>query len=268
MDPDSPTSSSDIRLVDTHCHLDDPSFTEDLDNVLQQSRNAGVGSWIMVGFAPARWDAAIRMVSDISGMSHMLGVHPGNAREWSSDIADTLSHLLCSSGARAVGEIGLDFYRDNAPLHVQKPALLDQLQIARDTNLPVVFHMRDAEDEMLEILESESRLPQMIFHSFDGSDRLTQFILENDAVIGVGGLATRQKSKGLRQQLLSIPLDSMILETDSPYLIPAKQKSRRNTPAQVRTIAQFLAELLECSLQDVARQTTTTAESLFGRLPS
>jgi TatD DNase family protein len=106
----------------------------------------------------------------------------------------------------------------------------------------------------------------MVFHSFDGSSRLTRFILEHDAVVGVGGLATRQKSEALREQLLSIPLQSMILETDSPYLIPARQKGRRNTPAHVRTVALFLADHLGCSVEEVARETTSTAESLFGSL--
>jgi len=263
---DSRTSSTDIRLVDTHCHLDDPSFDEDLDAVLQASREAGVTSWIMVGFSPERWDAAIRMAHEIDGLAHMLGVHPANAQEWNADTSARLVHLLESSHARAVGEIGLDFYRDNAPYEVQHRAFIDQLRIARDLGLPAVFHMRDAEDEMLKILESESDLPRMVFHSFDGSERLPRFILDRDAIIGVGGLATRQKSGQLREQLCHIPLRSMVIETDSPWLIPARQKTRRNTPAQVRTIATFLADHLGCTLQDVARETTATAESVFGRL--
>lgn len=253
-------------MIDTHCHLDDPSFGDDIDAVLQASRNVGVHAWIIVGFAPDRWNSAIRMARDIEGLAHMLGVHPANAREWNDDTANRLRHLLGSTGARAVGEIGLDFYRDNAPYEIQRRAFVDQLQIARDLALPVVFHMRDAEDEMLEILEQERDVPRMVFHSFDGSERLTRFILAHDAVVGVGGLSTRQKSEQLREQLRRIPLSSMILETDSPWLIPARQKARRNTPAQVRTVATFLADHLGCTLQDVARETTATAESVFGRL--
>lgn len=199
-------------------------------------------------------------------MAHMLGVHPGHADEWNDDIREQLVAALRSTGARAVGEVGLDFYRDNAPYTVQHRAFVDQLGIARDLGLPAVIHMRDAEDEMLEILERQADLPKIVFHSFDGSPRLTRFVLEHDAVIGVGGLATRQKSEQLREQLRFIPLSSMILETDSPYLVPARQKARRNTPAHVRTVAGFLADHLDCSIDRIARQTTVTAESLFGSL--
>ena len=266
MTSDSSPSSLAPWLIDTHCHLDDPSFADDLDNVLDESREAGVMAWIMVGFAPSRWDAAIRMSREIPGMAHMLGVHPGNAEEWNNDIRGQLVDALKTTGARAVGEIGLDFFRDNAPFEIQRRAFLDQLHIARELGLPAVFHLRSAEEEMLDLLEREHELPKMVFHSFDGSPRLTQFVLEHGAVVGIGGLATRQKSEGLREQLRSIPLQSMILETDSPYLVPARQKARRNTPAQVRTVAQFLADHLERSLDDVAQQTTSTAESLFGSL--
>lgn len=259
-------SGSVIRLIDTHCHLDDAVFTADLDDVIAESRDASVAAWIIVGFAPDRWDTAVRMARDIPGLSHMLGVHPGNAQEWNDETATRLAHLLRSTGARAVGEIGLDFFRDNAPYEVQRRALVDQLQIARDLALPVVFHMRDAEDEMLEILESERDLPRMVFHSFDGGERLTRFILDHDAIVGVGGLATRQQQHRLRAQLCRIPLTSMVLETDSPWLVPARQKTRRNTPAQIRTIAQFLADHLDTTVEDVARETTATAESVFGRL--
>ncbi len=253
-------------LVDTHCHLDDASFAGDLVDVLRESREASVPAWIIVGFAPERWQGAIRMSQEIPGMAHMLGVHPGHAQEWNSDVQRQLTETLRHSGARAVGEIGLDFYRDNAPYDVQRRTLLEQLEIARDLDLPVVFHLRDAENQMLEILHGEPDLPRMVFHSFDGSTQLTRFILEHDAVIGVGGLATRQKSDTLRKQLLQIPLGSMILETDSPYLVPARQKVRRNTPAHVRTVAHFLANHLDCPVEHVASQTTLTAESLFGSL--
>ena len=113
---------------------------------------------------------------------------------------------------------------------------------------------------------AERELPRLLFHSFDGTDRLTHFILEHDARIGVGGLATRQKSAVLREQLRRIPLDAMVLETDSPYLVPARQKARRNTPSHVRTIAAFLAGHLGRPVDEIAHVTTANAETIFGRL--
>lgn len=260
--------STEMRLIDTHCHLDDASFADDLDDVLAASRRAGVAAWIIVGFAPTRWDTAIEMSNRVPGLAHMLGTHPGHAEDWTPEISDRLERLLSESGSRAVGEIGLDFFRDNAPYEVQRRALQDQLAIARELDLPAVFHMRDAEAEMIEVLTSEPRLPRMVFHSFNGSERLTRLVLENDAIVGVGGLATRQKSATLRDQLRSLPLSSMILETDSPYLVPARQKDRRNVPAHVLTVASFLSDLLDVSFEEVAAVTSTTAETVFGKLLS
>ncbi len=199
-------------------------------------------------------------------MRHSLGVHPSHAQEWSPEIETRLRSLLRSTDAVAVGEFGLDFYRDNAPYDMQREAMTGQLRIARELDLPAIFHMRDAEDAMLDVLESASELPRMVFHSFDGGDRLVDFIMAHEAWVGVGGLATRQKSEALRQQLKRFPLERIILETDAPYLVPARQKARRNAPAHVRTVAAFLAELLDVPMEAVARQTTANAESLFGSM--
>jgi TatD DNase family protein len=255
-----------LSMIDTHCHLDDDAFDGDLERVLNESRDAGVAAWINVGFAPERWTASMHLSRRYPGMSHMLGVHPSHAQEWNDDVRDRLRTLLVDSRARAVGEIGLDFYRDNAPLAVQRQALVGQLALARELGLPVVIHLRDAEPALLDILTQERDLPPLLFHSFDGSARLTRFVLEHDANVGVGGLATRQKSASLREQLLEIPLRCMVLETDAPYLIPARQKTRRNTPSHVRTVAAFLAGHLQRPLAEIARQSTVNAEAFFGRL--
>lgn len=253
-------------MIDTHCHLDDDAFATDLDDVLADSRKAGVCAWILIGYAPDRWEQAVEMAGNISGMTHTLGVHPSHAGLWSPDVEARLRQMLVSTGAVAVGEFGLDFYRDNAPLGVQREAMIGQLRVARDLDLPSVFHMRDAEVEMLEILEGEPTLPRMVFHSFDGGERLTRFILDHDAFVGVGGLATRQKSEALREQLRSIPLSRVILETDSPYLVPARQKDRRNVPAHVRTIAAYLADFHGVPIEEIAAVTTRNAQKMFGRL--
>lgn len=253
-------------MIDTHCHLDDDAFRTDLDAVLDASRRAGVCAWILIGYAPDRWERAAEMAGGVNGMAHSLGVHPSHAEVWSPEVAGRLREMLVSTGAVAVGEFGLDFYRDNAPLDVQREAMTGQLHIARDLGLPAIFHTRDAEDEMLEILENEPSLPRMVFHSFDGSERLTRFVLDHDAFVGVGGLATRQKSDELRAQLREIPLSRVILETDSPYLVPARQKDRRNVPAHVRTVAAYLADFHEVPMAQLAAVTTKNAENLFGGL--
>ncbi|HEU0164084.1 MAG TPA: TatD family hydrolase [Thermomicrobiales bacterium] len=254
-------------LIDTHCHLDDQSFREDLSEVLAESMASGVRSWINVGFEPERWDSTLRLVDRFPGMSCMLGIHPTSATAYSGETLDRMRRLLLASDAVAIGEIGLDLLRERETESIQRQAFEAQLDLALELRLPVVIHMRDAEAEMLSVLAARPTLPPLLFHSFDGGPALTEFILASGAYVGVGGLATRQKSESLRAELQKIPLQRMVLETDSPYLVPARQKARRNTPAQIRTIASFLATLLAIDEDQVVHTTTINAWSYFGRLP-
>jgi len=191
-----PAQERPLTLIDTHCHLDDASFADDLPTVIERSRAAGGIAWVNVGYAPCRWDASIGLSRRIPGMAHMLGVHPSHAQAWNDRVAECLAERLVASGACAVGEIGLDFYRDNASLDVQRRALIDQLAIARDLGLPAVLHLRDAEDEILEILAGEASLPPLVFHSFDGSERLTRAAVEQvDLEAGIVG--DRDRARGI-----------------------------------------------------------------------
>ncbi len=256
-----------LRLVDTHCHLDDESFNGELDDVLDRAAAVGVTRWINVGFNPGRWPASIELATHYPGMSHMLGLHPGNADLWSPSVRDDLRTAIDSSRPVAVGEIGLDFYRGETNKSIQIEAFTEQLEIAREFGLPVAIHMRDSEQLMLEVLRSASALPTILFHSFDGTEELTRWIIASGSYIGVGGLATRKKSADLRSHIARIPLDRIVLETDSPYLVPNGFKHRRNTPESIPVIAKSLADLFQRDVADIAQITTANAERLFERLP-
>jgi TatD DNase family protein len=172
--------------------------------------------------------------------------------------------MLATSGACGIGEAGLDFYRDNAPYDVQAKAFGAQLEIAVELGLPLVIHMRAAEDDIIRILSDGRTLPTLIFHSFDGGEKLMSFALETGSYVGVGGLATRQGSVGLRLLLTNVPMERILLETDSPYLVPAREKDRRNQPAHIATIASMMADVLGTDPQTLAAQTTENAERVFG----
>jgi len=253
-------------LIDTHCHLDDVAFADDYDDVLAESTEAGVRGWINVGFEPERWQSSIALRNRTPGMSVMLGVHPSSAGQWSIATRDTLQRLLVESRAVAIGEIGLDFFHPSPSRQVQIRAFTDQLDLALGICLPVAIHMRDSGETMLEFLQSRQSLPPLLFHSYDGGTAMTDFVVASGSYVGVGGLATRKSSEGLRHELERIPLQQMVLETDSPYLVPAGVKSRRNTPAQVRTIMSFLAGLKTVQASYVASITTRNANAFFGRL--
>ena len=251
-------------MIDTHCHLDDHQFASDLEQVIEKSRAVNVRRWILIGYDPDRWDAVIEMAQGIPGMFHTLGVHPACAELWNEETAERLREQLLSSRAVGIGEAGLDFYRDNASYEIQERAFASQLEIAFEMNLPVVIHMRSADDEMLKILSDGRRLPTLLFHSFDGNEELLEFAIATDSYVGVGGLATRQKSENLRGYLTKVPIERIVVETDSPYLVPARQKDRRNQPAQIATIVTMMADYFGIDPHTFAAQTTANAERLFG----
>lgn len=263
---DSTKESNSLRYVDTHCHLDDTAFEHDLESVLERASQQGVRSWINVGYEPARWTSTIELSRRFAGMAFTLGMHPQSAGQWNDDTAGELERLLAGTRPCAIGEIGIDLFRSNHGLEGQLTAFDAQLDLALQYALPVVIHMRSAEPEVLSALGKRRQHPPLLFHSFDGSDALTEFILSTDSLIGVGGLATRGKSVTIQQQLQNIPLEQMVLETDSPYLVPARQKESRNTPASIPVIATFLSGLTGLSRETIADQTTINAERFFGRL--
>lgn len=263
-----PPGGTTPRYVDTHCHLDDAAFSADLGEVLDQSRSVGVCSWINVGYTPERWTSTTRLGTEVPGIAVMLGLHPAEVDRWTDDLEENLIALLGSSGARAVGETGIDLFRGETNLDQQRVAFTRQLAIAVELRLPAVIHMRAAEKEVLTILRSVKALPRLLFHSFDGGPELTAFVNETGAYVGVGGLATRPGAEGLRSQLARISPDRIVLETDAPYLVPAKAPGRRNAPDNLPFIAAALADLLGMDVNTIAALTTANAEGFFGELES
>ncbi len=254
------------EFVDTHCHLDDDSFGPDLDEVLDRSRRLGVNRWINIGFNPDRWQPTIDLAARCPGMSFVLGVHPGDTPRWNDRVHRQLKDTVVRTRPVAIGEIGLDFYRGETNADQQVAAFNHQLDMALELELPAVIHMRDSEGLMLDVLRSRPRTPALVFHSFDGSEHLTDWILDRGAYVGVGGLATRTASHNIHRQLRRLTLERLLLETDSPYLVPKGFKHRRNSPESIPDIAAFVATLLDIPVARVALETTRNAERCFERL--
>lgn len=259
-----PARSAPQPLIDTHCHLDDERYRGDMERVIEDSRARGVNRWIVVGFAPERWTSTLDVVREVPGMSHMLGVHPGHADDWSPVVTGRLRSLVRNTRPVAIGEIGIDLFRGETNGSRQLSAFDDQLDIALEHGLPAVIHMRAAETEVLNLILSRPTLPHLVFHSFEGSTRLRDVVVDRGFTIGFGGLATRTSAAELRDVIKTIPLDQMVLETDSPYLTPRGVKGSRNVPGNTAIVAGFLAELMDTSLSEVAMVTTTNAERVFG----
>jgi TatD DNase family protein len=256
-----------MEFVETHGHLDDDAFANDLHQVIDGARAAGVRRFINIGYEPESWTRSLQLADLYPDISYALGMHPNSADRWTNDTAAQLERLLRTSNAVAIGETGLDYFRDWVDRSSQRASFRDQLELARQFSLPVVIHMRgDVEAEIVATL-SDFVDVRVVFHSFDGSPELRNFALRRGDFFGLGGLMTRAGSAQLRETLRPVPLESIVLETDSPYLVPKGVKDRRNTPANVPIVAATVAELFGIGVERVAEQTTASAMQVFSLRP-
>jgi TatD DNase family protein len=254
-----------MEFVETHCHLDDDAFAKDLPQVIEAARAAGVRRFINIGYEPESWSRSLELAARFPDVTYALGMHPNSADLWSSETASELERLLNTTDAVAIGETGLDFYREWVDRTSQRVAFRNQLELAQQFALPVVIHMRgDVESEITSALRDFPDV-RFIFHSFDGSAELREFAIRRESLLGVGGLMTRVGSATLRETLRTVPLDSIVLETDSPYLVPKGVKDRRNAPANVPIVAAALADLRGVTIDQVAERTSANALEVFPR---
>ncbi len=251
-------------FVDTHAHLDDPAFDPDRELVINHAVQAGVAMVVNIGYRPSRWITTSALAATSARVTAVLGLHPQHADEFTPGTCDELERSITMAGACAVGEIGLDYFRNGPQPAVQRHAFEQQLLLAERLSLPVVIHQRAAEADCLAILRGAPPSLRIVLHSFEGSETLAEWALDHRHFFGVGGLMTRPGSKQLRAILAGLPLERLILETDSPYLMPARTKERRNVPANIPVIARHLADLRGTDVGTIASATTLSAVAALG----
>jgi TatD DNase family protein len=250
-------------LVDTHAHLDDASFDHDREGVLTAAGAAGVRHIVNVGYAPERWTTTLALASRHPSIVAILGLHPQQADRFDQRLCRDLEAALAQPRVRGVGEIGFDLFRDGPELPVQRRAFDEQVALAIRHELPIVIHQRAAEEALIEALRDAPKLPRVLLHSFDGSHHLAELAINRGFLVGIGGLATLPGARDLREVLATIPLASLVLETDAPYLAPAGAASRRSQPANVALVAGALAPLWKVTPRELAEATTRTASAFF-----
>jgi TatD DNase family protein len=252
-------------LIDTHCHLDAAEFDLDRDVVHAAALAAGVERIVVPSVAVDRFNCVKTTVTGYSGCVAAYGIHPlfvGQAKE--SDLA-VLHDWLRREKPVAVGEIGLDFYvPDQDPLR-QEFFFVEQLKLAREFNLPVLLHVRRSVDAILKQLR-RIKVPGGIAHAFNGSRQQADEFIKLGFKLGFGGSMTYSGSTRIRQLAASLPLESIVLETDAPDMAPAWLAGRRNAPAELIRIAAVLAELRELSPEKIAEQTTLNARAIFPKI--
>ena len=265
-------------FVDTHCHLDFDWFEADRDNVINRAREAGVQRILNPGINLDSSLRAVRMARDYQELFVAVGVHPNEAISWDNHSYDELNNLGRNKKVVAIGEIGLDYYRDRTPIEIQKKALEEQLALAAELNLPVIIHCRNENPNnakaILDVLQMLERwkdkinyqtwdLPLGVLHSYSGSLEAAKSAIELGFVIGITGPITFQKAENLRHLVERIPLDYLLIETDAPFLTPHPFRGKRNEPANVKLIAQKIAQIKNLPLEQVEEITTMNAERLF-----
>jgi TatD DNase family protein len=257
--------------VDTHCHLDAAAFAgEAVEAVLARARTAGVRRVVTIGTDLGSSQRAVALAASHRGVFAAVGVDPNDAATFDAETEERLEELATQPGVVAVGEIGLDYHWDRAPRAQQALCFERQLEIARRTDRPVVIHSRDAADDTASILEAWSSdrasggRPLGVMHCFSGDTNLAQRYVRAGFLISLAGNVTYANATNLHRVAAELPLDHLVLETDSPYLAPRSQRGRRNEPALVVESARFVAQLRDTELAEVARCTTANAARLFG----
>jgi TatD DNase family protein len=240
-------ASTSVRLFDSHCHLDDRAFDKDLNDIIHRMHDAGVASAMTIGTTLDRCIKGVAIAESIPGVYASVGIHPHDAKSCDEDALKMLKDLANRPGVRAWGEIGLDFNRMFSPRNVQEKWLIRQLEISGALNLPVIFHERDSNGRLIDILKTHFTTGRKgVVHCFSGSeDELKQY-LDLGLFIGITGILTiKGRGADLRKMAPSIPVDRILIETDAPYLTPTPERNhtQRNEPAFVRSVLMKLAEV-------------------------
>ena len=257
-----------MTIVDTHCHLDYPGLTEQLPAVLERAAAAGVDRMITIGTKLSAFEKIRAIAHDHPNVFCTIGVHPHEAGKEGFPDPDLLLKAAENPRVVGIGESGLDYFYDNAPRDAQRRSFLLHIHVAQATGLPLVVHTRDADDDTMDLLEEAMRRQPFtgVIHCYSSSRRLAERAVTMGLHLGIGGILTFPRSDLIRDTIRQMPLDSLVLETDAPYLAPVPKRGKPNEPAYVAYVAARLAEVLGLSVAEVERVTSANAERLFPRI--
>lgn len=256
-----------LELIDTHAHLDDERFTDDLPAVLERAQAAGARRIITIATTAPSSAAAVALAGRFACLSATVGIQPNHVAEAAATAWDEVVALAADPHVVALGETGLDRHWDFTPFPLQEDYFARHLELARARRLPVVIHCREAEADVVRMLRADfdAHGPvRGVMHSFTGDAATAQACLEMRLYISFAGMVTYKNAQALRQVAAHIPLDRLLIETDSPYLAPVPVRGQRNEPAFVEHTARYLAAERGIPAEELAALTTKNARALFG----
>jgi TatD DNase family protein len=252
-------------LFDTHAHLNADQYKEDLDEVMDRAKEAGVSNIVVVGFDTLTINRAMELAEAHDHIYACVGWHPVDAIDMTDVDLKWIEELASHPKVVAIGEMGLDYHWDKSPHDIQKEVFRKQIRLAKKVKLPIVIHNRDATADIVEILREEGAAEVGgIMHCFSGSVEIAKECLDMNFYISLGGPVTFKNAKKPKEVALEVPLDKLLIETDCPYLTPHPYRGQRNEPSYVKLVAEEIAEIKGISFEEIARATSENAKKIFG----
>lgn len=250
-------------MIDSHCHLDSKVYRGQVEELLAEARAAGVHTVVNIGVDLPSSEISIALAEQHDMLYATVGVHPHDAKTLDDRALARLKELATQRKVVAIGEIGLDYYRDMSPRPVQREVFRRQLELAVELQMPIVIHTREAFEDTLEIVRDFApKLPGGVFHCFPGNTEEAERVIEMGFIISVGGIIT-YKNAGMVRVATEIPVEKIIIETDAPYLTPMPHRGTTNRPALVKLVATKLAELRGTSIAEIEKVTDRNSRKLY-----
>jgi TatD DNase family protein len=270
----------DPKIIDTHSHLHGKDFEADLAELVTRAREAGIAKIALIGVDSDDTDRALEVARQNAGLFFVVaGLHPHEASKWNPQTRDRLVEQVATDRdpgeeagglIRAIGEMGLDYHYDFAPRDAQRDAFIGQMEIARDADLPIVIHCREAYDDCLEILRDfygtgapPDDPPRGVLHCYFGTLEQAQQAVELGFMLGVGGSCTFKKAEEVHRVVAEMPLNSLVMETDAPYMAPVPFRGKRNESSYLTYVAARIGELKNLEPREVVKATTANAKRLY-----
>ena len=251
-------------IIDTHAHYDDEQFDADREELLGSMEEGGIGLIVNVGSTVASWDKIVELTEKYPFVYGAVGVHPDEVGELDEEKFLRMADLLDRDKIVAVGEIGLDYYWDKEKHDLQKEWFVRQLGLAREKEMPVIIHSREAAADTFEIMKQHAAGMKAVIHCYSYSPEMAREYVKMGYYIGIGGVVTFKNAKKLKQVVQEIPLESIVLETDCPYLAPVPYRGERNCSLYLPYVAEQIAELKGTTVEEVIQQTEKNSRELYG----
>lgn len=248
-------------LIDTHAHID--MFEEPIEATVAQMQEYGVKKVIIPSVEVATMDKVLKIAEENENIFAMLGIFPSEAKTYTPEIEAKMIEMASSPKVKAIGEIGLDYYWDKSFNELQQEIFAKQIRLANKLGLPIAVHDREAHKDSFDILKTENKGSDVLFHCFSGSVEFMRECVKEGWYIAIGGVVTFKNAVKMKEVAKAVPLEKLVLETDSPYLTPVPFRGKQNKPAFVRYVAEEIANLREMPLDELIDITTENAERLF-----